>query len=196
MRITLKITGLTLLLLMIISCGQKAFPDERFIFSSKYRDLISPYRIGDTLYFVKENGDVIRIRITGSDSILSNSKGGFMSPRPYKDIKIYCDNLDYHRPNAKDTTLVFINKYPDSLEQSCHFSVMNFRGDINDETDSLVSEFQPKTGKLFKNCFVIKNVALDLGEGPQDIEYIYVQQSEGIIALKTYSGDMWIKRQF
>jgi hypothetical protein len=179
---------------MIFSCGQKAFPDERFIFSSKYRDLISAYHIGDTLYFDNENGEAIRIRITGSDSSLSNSKGGLMSPRPYKDIKIYCDNLDYHRPNAKDTTLIFINKLPDSLEQSCHFAVMNFRGDINDETDSLTSEIQPKPGKLFKNCFVIKNVASDLGEGPHDIEYIYVQQTKGIIALKAYNGDWWIKR--
>jgi hypothetical protein len=196
MRTISKIPGFALILLIITSCGQKAFPDERFIFSKKYRDLIIPYRVGDTLYFDNENGEVIRIKITGSDSILSNSKGGFMSPRPYKDIEIYCDNLDYHRPNAKDTTLVFINKYPDSLEQSCHFAVMNFRGGINDETDSLISEFRPDTGKLFKNCFVIKNVASDLGEGPHDIEYIYVQKTEGIIALQTYGGNLWIRRQF
>jgi hypothetical protein len=126
--------------------------------------------------------------------MISNSKGGFMSPRPYKDIKVYCDNLDYHRLNAKDTTLVLINKFPDSLEQSCYFALMNFRGWIEDEKDSLISDFQPVPGRLFKNCFVVKNVASDLGEGPNEIAYIYVQQTTGIVALKAYNGDWWIKR--
>jgi hypothetical protein len=190
----IKIHFFALLVFLTLSCGQKAFPDEQFIFSSKYRDLIRPYRSGDTLYFEKRNGEVIRIKITGLDSMNSNRNGGFMSPRPYKDIKVYCDNLDYHRSNAKDTTLAFINKYPDSLEESCHFSLMNFRGWIDEETDSLISEFQPIPGRMFKNCFVVKNVATDLGEGPDEIAYIYVQQTTGIIALKAYNGDWWIKR--
>jgi hypothetical protein len=194
MRTILKIPTLTLLLLLTFSCGQKAFPDERFVFSSKYRDLVSPYHIGDTLYFENKNGEVIRIKITGSDSIVSNSKGDFMSPRPYKDIKVYCDNLDYHKTNSKDTTLVFINKYPDNMEQSAYFAIMNFRGGIDDGTDSVISEFRPVADRLFKNCFAIKNVASDLGEGPQDVEYIYVQQATGIIALNTYNKDWWIKR--
>ena len=194
MRTIIKIPVFALLIFWTFSCDQKAFSDERFIFSSKYRDLINPYRSGDTLYLEKRNGEVIRIKITGSDSTISNSKGGFMSSRPYKDIKVYCDNLDYHRPNAKDTTLVFINKYPDSLEQSCHFAVMNFRGQIDEEADSLISVFQPVPGKVFINCFVVKNVASDLGEGPNEIAFIYVQQTTGIVALKAYNGDWWIKR--
>ncbi len=179
---------------MTVDCGHRAFPDERFIFNSKYRNLINPYHIGDTLYFEEKNGKVIRIRITGIDSIVSNTKGGFMSPRPYKDINVYCDNLDYHKANAKDTILVFINNYPDSLEQSCNFAVGNFRGGIDDWTDSLISELQPAPGVMLKNCYVIKNIALDLGEGPHDIEYIYVHQTTGIIALKTYNGNWWLKR--
>lgn len=194
MRTILKMPVLTLLLSTTFGCGQKALPDEGFIFSSKYRDLISPYHVGDTLYFENRNEGFIRIKITGLDSAMSNSKGGFMSRRPYKDIKVYCDNLDYHKQNGKDTTLVFVNKYPDSMEQSAYFAVMNFRGGIGDESDSLILGFQPVPGKVFKNCFVIKNVASDLGEGPRDIEYIYVQQTAGIIALKTYNGDWWIKR--
>jgi hypothetical protein len=190
----LKITTFVLLLLIMSSCGHKAFPDERFTFSSKYRNLITPYQIGDTLYFENNNGGVFRIRITGTDSTISNNIGGFMGTRASKDVKIYCDNLDYHRPNAKNTTLAFINIYPDSLEQSCAFSVMNFRGSIYDKTDSLLSVLQTTRGTEFSNCFVIKNEAPDLGEEANDFEYIYVQQNEGIIALKTYGGDWWLKR--
>lgn len=176
-----------------LGCGQKAFPDERFTFSSRYRDFVTPYHAGDTLYFENKSKGIVRIKITGSDSIISNSKGGFMSPRPYKDIKVYCDNLDYHKTNAKDTTLVFINKYPDNLKQSCHFALLNFRGELG-ETDSLILEFQPIPGRVFKNCFVIKNVASDLVESPDDVESIYVQQAIGIIALKSYNGDWRFKR--
>lgn len=190
----LKISGLILLIFMTYRCGHKAFPDERFTFSSKYRNLINPYHIGDTLHFDGKNGRVFRIKITGIDSIISNSKGGFMSSRPNKDIKVYCDNLDYHRTNAKDTILVFINNYPDSLEQSCSFAVRNFRGDIDDRKDSLISELQTEPGNTFQNCYVVKNIALDLGEEPLDIEFIYVQQTTGIIAFKTYNGDLWLKR--
>ena len=179
---------------MTLSCGHKAFPDERFNFDSKYRNLINPYHIGDTLHFIGKTGKAFRIKITGIDSIISNSKGGFMSPRPYKDIKVYCDNLDYHRKNAKDSILVFINIYPDISEQSCNFAVGNFRGGIDNTKDSLISELQVDTRFIFKNCYVIENVALDLGTEPLDIEFIYIQQSAGIIALKTYNGDWWLKR--
>ena len=88
MRTIFKIPVLAFLL-VTFSCEQKAFPDEQFIFSSKYRDLISPYRSGDTLYFEKKDGGVIRIKITGSDSTISNNKGGFMSPRPSKSLQVY-----------------------------------------------------------------------------------------------------------
>lgn len=194
MQLTMNILGLILILLLTFSCRQKAFPDEYFTFSSKYRDLISPYKIGDSLVFAKNNGGIIRIQITSVDSIISNSKGGLMSLRPYKDIAVFCKYLDYHKTTANDTTLVFINNYPDSLELSCYFAIMNFRGSITEQTDSIISEFKPVPGKVFKNCFVVKNYARDLGEGPDDIQYIYVQQTQGIIALKTYDGEWWMKR--
>jgi hypothetical protein len=178
----------------MFSCGSKAFPDERFNFSPMYRNLVSPYRIGDTLHFTNENRGIRRIRITGTDSIVSNWKGGFMSQRPYKVIQVYCDALDFHRKNARDTDFVLINKYPDSLKQSCHFSVMNFRGQIGDGPDSIISEFHPTGGKIFSNCFVIRNVASDLVEGDDDIEYIFVQQASGVIAFKSYRGDLWVKQ--
>lgn len=179
---------------MTFSCGRKAFSDERFNFDSKYRNLINPYHVGDTLHFEGKSGNFFRIKITGIDSIISNSKGVFMSPRPYKDIKVYCDNLDYHKKNAQDTILAFINIYPDSSEQSSNFAVGNFRGGIENGKDSLISELQVNGTTVSKNCYVIKNIALDLGKEDFDIEFIYVQQTEGIIALKTYNGDWWLKR--
>src|SRR5690606_28860800 len=157
MRTISKFSGLTFIVFMTFSCGHKAFPDERFNFDSKYRNLISPYHIGDTLHFVEKTGRVFRVKITGIDSIISNSKGGFMSTRPYKDIKVYCDNLDYDRKTAKDTILVFINIYPDSSEQSCNFAVGNFRSGIDNSKDSLISELQVDTSSMFKNCYVIEN---------------------------------------
>ena len=176
------------------SCEQKELPEKRFTFEAKFRHFITPYRIGDTLLFIKKNGETTRIKITGSDSTFSNTKGWFINKRPHKDIQIYCDNLDYHKTNSTDTTLVLINKYPDNLEQSCYFAVLNFRGTLDGKTDSFISVFRPEPSKVFSNCFVIKNWALDLGEEPDQIEYIYVQQTAGIIAMKTYGGEWWLKR--
>lgn len=155
----LRITRILLLFIFIstlLSCEQKAFPDERLVFTPMYRNLINPYHTGDTLFFTNETGEVTRISITGTDSITSNSKGSFINERPYKYININCEYLDYKNPKTRDSSLVYINKFPDNQEQSCHFSFMNFRGDLTDDMDSLVRKIQPGSGKSLTNCFVIK----------------------------------------
>lgn len=190
----LAIVNIFIPLFVMFGCGRKAFPDERFSFSAKYRDLVSSYHPGDTLYFMNEASDTLRIKITGVDSTISNRKGGFINPRPHKDISVYYDVLSNIRKSATDTFLILINIYPDSLEQSAYFSLMNFRGNIEGEQDSLIADFRPVEGKSYSNCFGVKNVATDLGEKDDDIEYVYIQQSAGIIAFKTYHGDWWIKQ--
>lgn len=183
------------LIFIIFSCGRKAFPDDRFIFSSKFRSLITPYRIGDTLKFINSSLETHRIVITGKDSIITNRKGGFMSQRPYKLVQLYCNTLDYRKKNARDTSFIFINKYPDNMKESCYFSLMNFRGSITNQNDSIISNFQTQEGQTFSNCFVVSNVALDLMESKDDIEHIYVQLEKGIIAFRSYRGDLWVKQE-
>lgn len=187
----LALPTVTLLFLVTFGCGRRAFPEERFLFSTKYRNMINPYKIGDTLFFDSKNGEVFRIVITGIDSIVSNTKDAPLAERPYKDIKVYCNYLDYSTVNATSATLVLINNYPDSLEQSCDFAFRNFRGYMDDKNDSLSLS---TLDVPFNNCYIIRNHAMDLGQGQADIELLYVEQEKGIIAFRTYSGEVWTKR--
>lgn len=191
----LTAASILIIIYLLPSCGSKAFPDERFNFSPRYRGLISPYRIGDTLSFTNETLGTRSIRITRIDSIITNSKGGFMSQRPYKIIKVYGRPLDYRPFDVNDSSFASINIYPDSLEQSGYFSIMNFRGWIENGNDSVIAELQLPGDRSYSNCFVSRNVAEDLVKGKDDIEYMYVQDTAGVVALKSYRGEWWVRER-
>ncbi len=48
----MKNTYLTLILCIFYSaCYWKPFPDEKYVFDKKFRDLVDCYKIGDTMIF-------------------------------------------------------------------------------------------------------------------------------------------------
>jgi hypothetical protein len=68
-----KIVGWLFLNFTVFNCGRKAFDDNRFIFSQKYRSLLNLYKVGDTLKFVNPTLGVRRFVMTGLDSMKTNS---------------------------------------------------------------------------------------------------------------------------
>jgi hypothetical protein len=128
----------------LYGCAEKAYPDEQFAFSAKYLALIRPYMLGDTIVFKSKGQQADTIIITKIDSTITNTKGGFMSQRPYKIIQIYCrqfpfERLDYNRQST-DPNFVFINKYPDVQEESYSISFKRFRGEIEKGSDCLIQK--------------------------------------------------------
>src|SRR5690348_17925724 len=72
--------------IMTYGCGHRAFPDEKFIFSEKYRSFITPYKAGDTLTFENVFKHSYTFVISKLDSVTYNTVGGFMNDRPSKRI--------------------------------------------------------------------------------------------------------------
>lgn len=194
---------------MLSSCSQRAFSDDKFIFSDKYLSLIKPYKVGDTLKFENSTHQTETFAITKSDSTIFNSKGWFMNTRPYKYISISYNQLPTKqwthenterdannnaiKTTKEDDVLMSLNIYPDNGEQSCYFSFKNFRGWIEQGKDSVYSQPIIANGQKIDNYYRLDNEALDLVKSATDVKIVYINNDKGIVAYQDQNNNWWTR---
>ena len=184
-----------LLSVTISSCFQQVFPEEKLVFSPKYLNLITPYKVGDTLKFEDSLHQIEIFAITKVDSIIFNKKGWFINARPYKEVSISYNQFPKKQwvdanTNA-DNKLVLLTIYPDNQEQSCDFSFKNFRGSIQNGKDTISSTSVSVNSLPLSNYYKVENVADDLAKSSDDIKTIYITSDKGIIAYQNQKGKWW-----
>jgi len=79
----------TIILLFLSSCYWDAFPIEKYQIDNSFRDLIRPYKVGDTLIFQSSQNEIDSFLISKIDSSLNNRKGHFINARNTKTISVY-----------------------------------------------------------------------------------------------------------
>lgn len=193
----------------VCGCDRRAFPENKFTFSTKYRNLIGPYNAGDTLLFRDIAGSIETFVISGIDSIMVNTKGWFMNQRPYKSVSFTYNQLpskqwthevierdannNILRTTSEDNDFISLGIDPETQDEGCDISFKNFRGVIEPGKDSIFFKPIIANGITIDNYYVIENVALDLVKYSTDIKTVYIDADRGIIAYQDQNANWWTK---
>ena len=119
-----------ILFLFFSSCSWQAYPDQKLFIDASFRNLISGYKIGDTLVFKTSKNEVDSFKITNIDSTTTNEKGFFINARNSKSLfvsyrQIPVDKYAHSRIGmgpgnrerkeiTEDARLLNIERFPDS----------------------------------------------------------------------------------
>lgn len=178
--------------ILFIRCVTKAYPDNMFMIDSDMRIFFNSVTAKDTLNFQSENQKEKVFVITKIDSIIRNSKGGFMSERPYKLLQfkfreIGTDTVVLERENE-----VFINKYSENNGNTICIKFNN----LYYWNDSILPVVRRDTlhiiGTEVTDYYVFENsVGLTNAD---DVKTLYATKETGFIAFRTKSGEVWVRK--
>jgi hypothetical protein len=191
-----------------VSCYSKAYPDEKFAIDSDYRNLVAPYKMGDTLVFKSNRGNLDSFLISSIDSAMTNTKGGFMSPRPGKFIMVRYRQIpiDYwstsriemgaNNKNPKevheDGSLLYILKHPDDSSTLVDFGFKNWGYCSNDQIGPLLKDMVLSDTVRLSNGYQIKYCP-EKTINDNSIETVYSSVRNGIVAYIACDGEQWLR---
>lgn len=193
----------------LVSCSSKAYPDEKFLIDKQYRNLVAPYKKGDTLVFRNDRGSTDSFLISSIDSIIDNRKGGFMSRRPNKFIVIRYQQIpvDYwktsriemgpnneHREEViEDGWFLSLSKYPDNNSTSFHFTFKSRSGCVGPQPISpLLADTLLNKDTRITNYYKIEYCE-SMSTGPDGITVVYSSVDNGLVAFETRKGEQWVR---
>ena len=199
--------NLTILLLPIIVSSCCSYDRNKFEFSIKERTHFNKYRIGDTIYFQSNFGDVDTIAIIGIDSERYENCNGF-SHKPINAKWIMIKHLPVDKwsgtsqiktngsqPSINFQWLLSISKYP--TDKKTEYQI-NFK-DFHSNPDTIIGIFNKDTLVLndikLSNYFKLNKVASEKSAEPQDIETIYWTDKYGLTAYVSKNGEIWTNKR-
>lgn len=154
-----------------------------------FKTLFYSLSINDTLRFRNETGRLRMFIITEVDSVIHNSKGGFINSEPYKllQIKFSQQQVGVHFPDT--TNEVFVNKYPRTGITSLHIDIGNYWYSVDDSLPAPAKEgFTDTSDPVYK---LVTDVP-DMLKYADDIKDLYVSVRKGFIAFETLAGEKWL----
>jgi hypothetical protein len=190
--------------LIFISCNGQTFSPDKFIFDSKLDSLFKAVSNKDTIFFENSKNGVDTFVLTKIDSIVVNLNRTLciMCPRSFKTVfrnyKQY--PTDYwavstienrgsqQKEISKERTLITITKSPQNDSTTVHISFKNFECEIQYSLGKLLTDTLTIGDHYFSNYYILTSYAKSLILNDADVELIYVNLTEGVIAYKEKSG--------
>jgi hypothetical protein len=198
-----------IILLFLSSCYWDAFPIEKYQIDNSFRDLIRPYKVGDTLIFQSSQNEIDSFLISKIDSSLNNRKGHFINARNTKTISVYYrqipidrwahsriemgSNNAHEKKITEDATLIDIVRYPDDETTDLRFNLKIFYGCGIKDSLLLHTDTMVIAGRKFTNYYKIEYCAEDV-QGPTSIQVAYSNVDKGIVAYQYSNGVWWTRR--
>ena len=184
-----------ILTLIISSCCYHEYDENDFSFNTKELNHFSDYKIGDTLFFKSNLGDIDTIAIISYEKEM-HKECGFMAPRPVNSKWIEIKHLPidkWHGTNRQEPDhkieivnqgLFWITKYPKEKEIEYSLNFKNFT-----HNDSIIGEFLNDTLSLndliFSNYYLVRHSYPQRVTQAKDIEIIYWTDKYGLTAYKS-----------
>ena len=199
--------GNIFIILTIFASGCCSFDKKDMEFNDKELAHFSDYKIGDTIYFQSNLGDIDTIMIVGFGTERNENCGGFMAPRPVngKWVQIKHLPVDKWIGTSQDMTiggkidtvyqeLLWISKHPTEKEVDYHITFKDFHSKF----DTIIGEFHTDTVKLndlnLSNYYLVKHAYPERITEPKNIESIFWTDKLGITAYRTKDGETWTKQ--
>ena len=196
-----------LIILTIFVSGCCSYDKQDLEFNDKELAHFTDYKIGDTIYFQSNLGDLDTITIVGFGTERNENCGGFMAPRPVNGKWVQIKHLPVDRwfGTSQDMTtggkidtvyqeLFWISKHPTEKEVDYAISFKDF--DSNFAT--IIGEFHSDTIKLndlnVSNYYIVKHGYPERITEPKNIETIYWTDEFGLTAYRTKDGETWTKK--
>jgi hypothetical protein len=184
-----------ILLLLVISvqfiefCATKAYPDSMLEIDEPFKTLFYSLASKDTFLFRDSSNNSRMFIITKVDSVVTNTKDGFMSQEPYKllQIELRQKQVVIHFPDTSD--MVFVNKYPRTGVTSLHIEIGNYWYSVDDSLPTAIREGYNDTNDA---TFRLITSVPDLLKYPEDIREMYVSVRKGFIGFITLAGEKWL----
>jgi len=157
----------------------------------------SDYKIGDTIYFQSNLGDIDTISILDFGTERNEICGGF-GRIVIKHLPVdtwTSTSQDFTTDGKIDTVyqlLFSFSNYPTDK-----YYVINFK-DFNSNIDSVIGEFHADTIKLndmnISNYYSVKHGYPERITEPKNVATIYWTDKFGLTAYKTKDGETWTKK--
>jgi len=198
---------ITILFSFLTSCRQKAFPDSKFNIPNNVRDLISSYKVNDTLIFKSSSNLTDSFVISIIDSVTINEKPFLMTPRNSKSItisyrQIPIDKWQYkwyegkgdgkEHLHSEDGMFISIVKYPDNESTEYYYNFKEFRCSKNEIPEQNKDTIKINNLKI-TNYYKIDNCAVS-SQNENGIKVCYSTIDKGLVAFKTYDDILWTRQ--
>ena len=194
-------------ILLISSCTWKPYPPEKYNIEQSYRDLVSPYKSGDTLLFKDSSNKINSFLISKIDSVIYDTKGYFINRKNEKIISVSYKQIPIDkwahewigsapdsagfREHKEDATLIDIIRDPAAESTELNFNFQIFRGctlkNLPLHTDTLNINGINITG-YYKIEYCDEDV-----KNLSDIKVAYSTIKKGIMAYQLLDGTWWIR---
>jgi len=186
--------------LYLSSCCSWGYNEEDFVFTQQESERFGPYKIGDTIYFGSNTGDLDTITIVGIEESQRTGRKCFSRRAPANSKRITIKHLpmDYwhgstikpgEHPEIIYQRVFSIVKLP--LKKETHYSV-SFKSFIF--MDTTLGEFYKQltiNGRLITDSYRLKHTYPERILKPDDIETVYWTDKNGLTAYTNKSGETW-----
>ena len=195
------------IIMTVFISGCCSYDKKDFDFNDEELRHFSNYKVGDTIYFQSNLGDMDTMTIVGFGTERNENCGGFMARPPVNGRWVQIKHLPIDRwfGTSQDMTtggkidtvyqeLFWISKHP--TEKEVDFSI-SFK-DFHSNFDTIIGAFHMDTIKLndlkVSNYYIVKPGYPERITEPKNIETIYWTDKFGLTAYKSKDGEIWTKR--
>jgi len=210
---TLKQTFKILTLLFFMSgCCQFKYDDKDFLFNEYELSFFDAYKVGDTIYFENQFGDIDTIEIieitpTNTDPKSACGKGLFMNPRPANSKSITIKHLPIDRwhgtteehfsdgsvkKSINYQTLFSTAKFPLEKEVGSGITFKDFHSSLS--LNSMLKDTLALNDKKWTNYFIAEHSYPERVTDSLNISKAYWTVDEGLIGYETKGGQIWTKK--
>lgn len=202
-KLYFPIVGLIIAISFISSCCSWDYSKEDFEFTKEELNLLGDYKVGDTIYFESNLGNIDTITVVEVSEERHEGSRCFIQTKPYhiKWIKIK------HLPNDKWVStsqsegegkktvyqsLISVSKSPlDSTEKKAGYSI-SYKGftTLENALGSSPNEFIIN-GKIISDCYKVTHGYPERVINPDDIELVYWTAKYGLTAYTNKAGETW-----
>ena len=195
------------IILTLLITGCCSYDKKDFEFNENELTYFSDYRIGDTIYFQSNLGNVDTITIVGFLTERNENCGWFMAPRPINSKGVQIKHLPIDKWHGISQNMItggkieieyqvlfWISKHPTEKEVKYSISFKDFHLNY----DTIVGEFHSDTIKInnlkFANYYVVKHGYPDRITEPKNVEIVYWTDKLGLTAYRNKDGETWTKK--
>jgi len=196
---------IAILTFLISSCCY--YDKNDFDFNSDELRHFSNYKIGDTIYFQSNLGDMDTITVVDFKTEQNKNYGGFMAPKPSNGEWVQIKHLpiDNWHGTSQDMTkdgkieivyqaLFWLSKYP--ADKKTEYSI-TFK-DFYSSSYSNIGEFHKDTLLLndlkINNYYIVQHNYPERIKESENIETVYWTDQYGLTGYKNKNGETWTRK--
>jgi hypothetical protein len=195
------------IILTILASSCCSYDKNDFEFNNEELEHFSDYKIGDTINFESNLGDIDTITIVDFKTERNDNCSGFMAPMPLngKWVQIKHLPIDKWHGTSQDMAtggkievvyqeLFWITKFP--TEKKTEYSI-SFR-DFYSKSDTIIGEHHTDTITLndlkISNYYIVRHGYPERVIEPKNIETLFWTDKFGLTAYKSKDGETWTKK--